>query len=343
MESPGPRPRAPDQPGHQGRLAACGRAWAGGPGGRDRRHGGLRRRRDHDLRLRRHLHRRRGADRGVPARLPPRARAGGVHDRVSVSIPSTSPTSPGCADLTPRRRRPRDRDVARPPGAGAAAPRAVPLVGLRRRPAGGGCGLASPTFRREGKIAHLGGTNFDTAQMARLLAGGGAAGLHAGAVLADRPQARAGDGGSGAGGGGRASLLRFGRGRAPVGALAGPARARGAVRERAASPSTPSSWASSADWALFQDLLAALDRIARRHGSDVASVAGRLVLDQPRGRGDHRGRARPCASGRQRGHPRSGAHAPGPRRGGRRPRPCPRRAGRRLRAGAGPRAGRTGG
>jgi aryl-alcohol dehydrogenase-like predicted oxidoreductase len=34
-------------------------------------------------------------------------------------------------------------------------------------------------------------------------------------------------------------------------------------------------------WALFQELLAALDRVARRLGSDIASVASRLVLDRP--------------------------------------------------------------
>ena len=34
-------------------------------------------------------------------------------------------------------------------------------------------------------------------------------------------------------------------------------------------------------WALFQELLTALRRIADRHGADIASVASRLVLDKP--------------------------------------------------------------
>ena len=35
-------------------------------------------------------------------------------------------------------------------------------------------------------------------------------------------------------------------------------------------------------WALFQELLRALRRVADRHGADIASVASRLVLDKPR-------------------------------------------------------------
>jgi len=35
-------------------------------------------------------------------------------------------------------------------------------------------------------------------------------------------------------------------------------------------------------WALFQGLLAALRRVADRHGADIASIASRLVLDRPR-------------------------------------------------------------
>ena len=34
-------------------------------------------------------------------------------------------------------------------------------------------------------------------------------------------------------------------------------------------------------WALFQELLAALSRVADRHGVDMATVASRLVLDRP--------------------------------------------------------------
>jgi aryl-alcohol dehydrogenase-like predicted oxidoreductase len=34
-------------------------------------------------------------------------------------------------------------------------------------------------------------------------------------------------------------------------------------------------------WALFQELLATLAAIARRHGSDIASVASRAILDRP--------------------------------------------------------------
>jgi diketogulonate reductase-like aldo/keto reductase len=34
-------------------------------------------------------------------------------------------------------------------------------------------------------------------------------------------------------------------------------------------------------WALFQELLGVLARIASRHGTDIASIATRLVLDRP--------------------------------------------------------------
>jgi aryl-alcohol dehydrogenase-like predicted oxidoreductase len=34
-------------------------------------------------------------------------------------------------------------------------------------------------------------------------------------------------------------------------------------------------------WALFQELLARLAAIARRHGSDIASVSSRAILDRP--------------------------------------------------------------
>ena len=45
-------------PRHQGRLAACRRPRPGRPGSRDRRYGGVSRRRRHDVRLRRYLYRR---------------------------------------------------------------------------------------------------------------------------------------------------------------------------------------------------------------------------------------------------------------------------------------------
>lgn len=34
-------------------------------------------------------------------------------------------------------------------------------------------------------------------------------------------------------------------------------------------------------WSLFQDLLVALDTVAKRHGCSVANVATRYVLDRP--------------------------------------------------------------
>ena len=60
-----------------------------------RRHDRLRRCRHHHLRLRRHLYRRRGADRRVPRALPQPARRGGAL-RASTSTPSSCPTSTSC-------------------------------------------------------------------------------------------------------------------------------------------------------------------------------------------------------------------------------------------------------
>ncbi len=67
-----------DLAGHPRRLAARRRPWAGRPRGGDRRHGRLLRRRHHHLRLRRHLYRRRGADRPVSRRVCRPARRGGA-------------------------------------------------------------------------------------------------------------------------------------------------------------------------------------------------------------------------------------------------------------------------
>ena len=134
-------------------------------------------------------------------------------------------------------------------------------------------------LRREGKIAQLGGTNFDTAQMVRLLdAGVPLVSMQVQYSLIDRRPARA---------------LAAAAQAAGVGLLCYGSVAGGLLSERwlgRPEPMAPFENRSLAkyaliagefgDWALFQDLLAALDRIARRHGSDVASVAGRLVLDR---------------------------------------------------------------
>ncbi len=131
-------------------------------------------------------------------------------------------------------------------------------------------------LRREGKIAHLGGTNFDTDQMRRLLdAGVPLVSMQVQYSLIDDRPARA--------------MAAAGVPLLCYGSVAG-----GLISERwlgVPEPAAPFENRSLAKyllivaefggWALFQDLLVALDRVARRHGSDVASVAGRIVLDRP--------------------------------------------------------------
>ena len=97
------------------------------PGGR---HGGLRRRRHHHLRLRRHLHRRRGADRPLPPALPrcARRRRAVAHQGAHQVRARPRHAEAHQQELC----RGRDRPVAAAAEARPARPRAVPLVGLCR-------------------------------------------------------------------------------------------------------------------------------------------------------------------------------------------------------------------
>ena len=101
--------------------------------------------RDHDLRLRRHLYRRRGADRRLPQRY--RNRRGPRRcARPARFTPSSCPT----CELLPRLRRLCRAIIDRRCSAsvGAARSRAVPLVGLCRAPHGRGRGLAGRAAAR---------------------------------------------------------------------------------------------------------------------------------------------------------------------------------------------------
>jgi len=132
-------------------------------------------------------------------------------------------------------------------------------------------------LRATGKIANIGGTNFDTAQVQRILAAGvPLVSMQVQYSLMDaRPalsmQALA-----------AAHGLQF----LCYGSVAG-----GLFSERwlgASEPGEP--WENRSltkyklivdefgGWALFQDLLQTLSEIAKRHGSDIASVASRAVL-----------------------------------------------------------------
>ncbi len=88
-------------------------------------------------------------------------------------------------------------------------------------------------------------------------------------------------------------------------------------------------------WVLFQELLAALQLVAARHGVGIANIAARYVLDRPAVAGRHRRRAARAGAAHRRQRPRlrSGARSRGPRRDRPDPRQIPRpdAADRRLR------------
>ena len=132
-------------------------------------------------------------------------------------------------------------------------------------------------LRAEGKIANIGGTNFDTTQMQRILdAGVPLVSMQLQySLIDDRPGRQMVSAAKSAG----VQLLCYG-------SVAG-----GLFSERwlgAPEPGEP--WENRSltkyklivdefgGWALFQDLLAALSQIANRHGTDIASVASRAVL-----------------------------------------------------------------
>lgn len=134
------------------------------------------------------------------------------------------------------------------------------------------------TLQREGKIAHLGGTNFDTPHTAAMLdAGVPLVAMQVQYSLLDRRPER--------------SLARLGRGVQLLcyGTLAG-----GFFSERWLGAPEPGPELSNRSlikyklviddfggWGAFQRLLQALKAIADRHGVGIASVATRWVLDQP--------------------------------------------------------------
>jgi aryl-alcohol dehydrogenase-like predicted oxidoreductase len=135
-------------------------------------------------------------------------------------------------------------------------------------------------LRRAGKLRLIGGTNFDTAHVRKILAAGiSLASMQVQySVLDRRPE------------NGFADLCRaHGVALLCYGTVAG-----GFLSDRwlgASEPVAPLANRSLTkykliiedfgDWALFQELLAALRRVADRHGADIASVASRLTLDYP--------------------------------------------------------------
>jgi len=141
-------------------------------------------------------------------------------------------------------------------------------------------GLWLAELQRAGKIAHIGGTNFDAAQMLRLIeAGVPLVSMQVQYSLLDDRPARSMATAAAAHG---VSFLCYGT-------VAG-----GLFSDRwlgATEPAEPFENRSLikyklivdefGGWALFQDLLAALSAVGRRHGTDIASVASRWMLDAP--------------------------------------------------------------
>jgi len=135
-------------------------------------------------------------------------------------------------------------------------------------------------LRLNGKIGRLAVTNFDTAHLKEVLA----AGIHVAAhqlqysVLDHRPESTM-----------VSTCAAHGIGILAYGTVAG-----GFLSNRwlgLDSPAEPLANRSLVKyrliiedfggWALFQELLAVLDRVARGHGTDIATVATRVVLDRP--------------------------------------------------------------
>jgi aryl-alcohol dehydrogenase-like predicted oxidoreductase len=135
-------------------------------------------------------------------------------------------------------------------------------------------------LRREGKIANLGGTNFDTQQMQRMLeAGVPLVSMQVQYSLVDDRPSRSM----------AAAAAAAGIGLLCYGSVGG-----GLFSERmlgAPEPQPPFENRSLTKyklivdefggWALFQDLLRVLADVAGRHNSDIASVASRAVLERP--------------------------------------------------------------
>jgi aryl-alcohol dehydrogenase-like predicted oxidoreductase len=140
--------------------------------------------------------------------------------------------------------------------------------------------IALEKLRRAGKIAHLGVTNFDTARLREILDAGVPVIAHQlqYSLLDQRPQSS------------MVGLCQeHGIALLCYGTVAG-----GFLSQRwLGRPEPEGPFANRSltkykliiddfgGWPLFQELLAVLARIAARHGSDIASVATRAVLDRP--------------------------------------------------------------
>jgi aryl-alcohol dehydrogenase-like predicted oxidoreductase len=135
-------------------------------------------------------------------------------------------------------------------------------------------------LRREGKVGHIGGTNFDTAHVREILAAGiPLASMQVQYSALDRRPEN-----------GFAALCRA----HDIALLCYGTVAGGFLSDRwlgAPEPVAPLANRSLmkykliiedfGGWALFQELLVALRRLADRHGADIASVASRMALQFP--------------------------------------------------------------
>ncbi len=245
-------------------------------------------------------------------------------------------------DLATRRRghvRAHHRPLAAAPAAGAARPRAVPLVGLRHAAAGSRprSALAARCARRA-RSRHVGGTNFDTPHTRGDARCRRAAGHHAGAVFAARPAA------------GRRRWPRSARAaacscsataRSPAGSSPSAGSAQPEPRSRF---DEPLAGQVQADHRGVRRLgrrsrrcCALLDGIARRHGVSIATRRDALGA-RPAGMSPAPSSARATPTHLATTSPSSRLRldAGDQRRHRRRPRAAPRPAGRFLRARARP-------
>ncbi|MDE1923015.1 MAG: aldo/keto reductase [Gammaproteobacteria bacterium] len=135
-------------------------------------------------------------------------------------------------------------------------------------------------LRRAGKIAHIGATNFDTAHLGEIVDAGVPVMAHQVqfSLLDDRPAN---------------GMIEFCRARG-IALLCYGTVAGGFLSEAWLNREPPDGPVANRSlvkyrliieefggWALFQELLAALKRIADRHGCDMATVASRAMLDHP--------------------------------------------------------------
>ena len=135
-------------------------------------------------------------------------------------------------------------------------------------------------LRREGKIANIGGTNFDTVQMLRIVdAGVPLVSMQVQySLIDDRPSRGMVEAAKAHG----ISLLCYGS----VGGGLFSERSLGATEPQAPFENRSlNKYKLIVDefggWDLFQELLQVLSDIATRHDSDIASIASRAVLERP--------------------------------------------------------------